>query len=129
LQAHYQDKDLLAVALRLFEADIGRAIAQAEYGGWPAKREDLARDKIDFWRRVEELRNGSEIEQQIWRQAHIDHVRDVHGREMTEEDLDLDDKMWSQLREDMAGGKPASESEAARYLRDLIERYPRKVRT
>ncbi|MEW6213248.1 MAG: hypothetical protein AB1631_33435, partial [Acidobacteriota bacterium] len=62
-----------------------------------------------------------------WRRAVIEQARDLYGRKMTEAELDLEIKQWSQLREDMESGKPASESEAARYLRDLIERYPRKT--
>lgn len=62
-----------------------------------------------------------------WRRAVIEQVRDLYGREMTEAELDFDIKQWSQLREDRAAGKPASESEAAQYLRDLMERYPRKT--
>jgi hypothetical protein len=63
----------------------------------------------------------------IWRQATIEQLRDLYGREITEEELDFDLKIWTQFREDMELGRLADESEAARYLRDLFERYPRKV--
>ena len=57
----------------------------------------------------------------------MDYLFTLYGREMTGADLEQDYKMWAQLDEDMAAGKPAIESEAALYLRGLFDRYPRKV--
>jgi hypothetical protein len=123
----------LAVALKVYEKDIDQWTAQRQYLELPAPgREGFARDRIDFWQRMdrEKSAHGMAEDQQSFderlRKVAIEQERDLYGREMTEAELDLDIKQWSQLREDMESGKPASESEAARYLRDLIERYPRK---
>jgi hypothetical protein len=56
----------------------------------------------------------------------IERLRCDYGREACHKDLETDRQMWSDLREDMKAGNQASESEAARYLRELFERYPRK---
>ncbi len=132
-RARYDPKDggLLGVALRLFEKEIDLWVAEREYLGLEWSREELASDMIELWKIIERERDkaGKPIDEkanaEIWNRAFIEHVREVYGREITEEDLDFDRKMWSQLSKDMESGKPASESEAARYLRDLFERYPR----
>lgn len=128
----FKESGLIGVSLRLFEKDIDFYVAEREYMGLEWNREEMASDMIDLWRiaRRECEKAGEPKDEkahsEIWNRAFIEHVRDCYGREVTEEELGFDRKMWTQLREDMESGKPASESEAARYLRDLFERYPRK---
>jgi hypothetical protein len=120
--------DRLAVALQLFEKDFDRHEAEYQYLEQPPQsREEYAKERIDFRLRLERARFRDQMShEERWRKVALEQVRDLYGRKMTEEELEFDIKQWSQLREDMAAGKRVSESEAARYLRDLIERYPRK---
>ncbi|HKQ08579.1 MAG TPA: hypothetical protein VJ464_25885 [Blastocatellia bacterium] len=124
---------LLKLALQVFKADIDQWQAEREYFGHPASREDLAQETVSVWRCFSRLAKESvpeyneSLREPLWRQAGIEATRELYCREMTAADYDLDAKMWEQLRKDMAVGLPASESEAARYWRDLFERYPRKA--
>ena len=128
-----KDGGLLGVAMRLFEKDIDVWVEQRNYFGMPVSREELADDRIRLWkiaRRLNDEEGNPETQEAIsalWRRADRELVRMCYGREMTDVDFELDGKMWAQLREDMEAGKPAEESEAARYLCDLFECYPRKV--
>jgi hypothetical protein len=134
VRAHYDmTGGLLGVALCLYEKDFDKWTAHREYIGKPASREMMAGDQIELWKIVR--RKDSEADEPEdqktqstrWREALIENVFNLYGREMTEDDLDFDQKMWAQLDKDMAAGKPASESEAAAYLRGLFDRYPHKV--
>jgi|ERR1044071_1949082 hypothetical protein len=133
-RTHYDvtDGGLLGVSLRLYEKDIDRWIAEREYLDRPTSREELASNQIELWkivrRRCDEADDpqDQEAQDEIWRQSLIEHVQVLYGREMTETELEFDKKMWAQLQEDMRAGTLASESEAAAYLRDLFDRYPRK---
>jgi hypothetical protein len=125
------DGGLLGIALRLFEKEIDKWMAQRKYIGRPTSREEMADDQIELWRvfrskcRKADEPPDSQTRKALWQQSQIECVFTLHGREMTEADLELDYKMWAQLDEDMAAGKSASESEAAAYFRGLFDRYPR----
>ena len=128
-----KDGGLIGVAMRFFEKDIDVWVEQRNYFGMPVSREELADDRIRLWkviRRLNEEKGEPENQKtsnERWRHAVREYIRACYGREITDDDFELDGKMWAQLREDMEAGKPAEESEAARYFRDLYERYPRKV--
>lgn len=124
---------ILGIALVLFEKDLDQCSEDHAYMGRQANREAIASDFIALWRCFMKLSEEAddpqdrETRDKLWKRAVIENIRALYGREMTEAELDFDAKMWNQLREDMTVGKPASESEAAAYLRDLFERFPRKV--
>jgi hypothetical protein len=121
----------LAVALQLYAAEIKKWLAQLEYIGFPSNAEDRAAAHVEmvdlFRRRCDEagVYDDGDRAQAIWRQTQIEIIATHYGRQMSEADLDRDIEMWKRLDEDMAAGLPSSESEAARYLSDLFETYPR----
>ena len=131
LRSHYKDKDALGAALIAFEHDMNIWTENADYVGYQVSREQLAINVVEFWRIMHrELKGLSPIDEQTWRalltRAYIERERLVYGYEITEQVYNSEQDMWKQLREDMEAGKPSSESEAARYFRDLHERFPRK---
>lgn len=133
-KAQYDLKEgLLAVSLRLFEKEIDGWQAEYKYLGLERSREEMAENQIALWRQVEKVRDkkgepeNKKSNQAVWNQAALEYLRELYGREITERELELEYQMWRELKKDMETGKPASESEAASYLRDMIERYPRKT--
>jgi hypothetical protein len=109
------------LALQVFKDDLDRWEAEREYFGHPASREFLAQETVSVWRWFSQLvkATGQEYNESLckplWRQAGIEATRELYGREMSAADYDLDQRMWAQLRKDMAIGLPASESEASCY--------------
>ena len=74
----------IGVALRLFEKGIDRWIAEREYLGVEWSREVSASDMIDWRRARRECGKADEpvdskANEEIWRRAHIEHIRDLHG--------------------------------------------------
>lgn len=85
--------DRLAVALQLFEKDYERHEAEYRYLEEPPQsREEFAKDKIDFWERLERARfiHDQLSYEERWSRAVIEQARDLYGRKMTEEELDFD---------------------------------------
>ena len=119
-------------SINLFEKEIDGWMADREYIGYPSSREELACNQIELFKISSRLSHDvgypqdQKAREELWRQAIIEQIDYCYGRKMTDEDLTFDDQKWQQLREDMVAGKDASESEAALYLRDLFECYPRK---
>ncbi|HET9530514.1 MAG TPA: hypothetical protein VFQ92_09195 [Blastocatellia bacterium] len=123
---------LCGVALRLYEKEFDEWMAQHEYIGSPVSREEMACNQVELHiisDRIQRAAGYPEDQKtldELWRRAIIEQIDYCYGRKMTEEELLLDWEKWKQVREDMAAGKPASKSEAARYLREMDEQYPRK---
>lgn len=123
--------DLIAVALCLFNEEIDGWQAEFQYLGFYVSREQMASDQLDWWRRLEAIREteGEPSDDQTHEsQCHkvvIAQVLDFYGRTITEQELEHENQMWAELRSDMQADKPVSESEAARYFWDVATRYPR----
>lgn len=123
---------LVGVALRLFEKEIDEWMAGHEYAGYRESSEILACNQIELSRISERIRRAAgypedqKTREELWQRALLEYIDHCSGRKTTEEDLVLDRRMGDRLGEDMATGRPASESQAASYFRELHERYPRK---
>jgi hypothetical protein len=123
---------LVGVALRIYENQIQVWTAEHEYLGIPANKEEMACNQIELHTISDRIQRAADYpedrrkREELWRRIAIEFSDYCYGRKMTEEELLFEQKMWAQLREDMAAGKPASGSEAALYLREVEERYPRK---
>ena len=61
----------------------------------------------------------------VQQRTKIEWVRALFGREITEQELEEEKKLWADLDSDIEAGKPASESEAAKYLKSIFDRYLR----
>jgi len=121
----------LEVSFQLFEDDLNQWEAEYIYIGIDGfDRKEVAADQIDFCRRLEAAGwpHGAAFRDE-WDQILIDYYRDYFGRETTKQDIREGAQIWRNLRQDMKAGKPASESEAAQYLRDNLprerEQWPR----
>lgn len=122
---------LMGIALDVFAEDIDEALADYEYMLVTTTKEVMAASLIEFRKvyvRIEERTRDYDHSHEKWiklyDQATIEYLSLSWGRQVTEEEALTVRKKYGQLTKDRISGKPVSESEAALYLRDKMERYP-----
>jgi hypothetical protein len=121
---------MLQIGLDLFNEEIDEHIADYEYMNVQASRETFAVSEIEFHRifeRMYEAERGSydrEKLEVIFNRAGIEYLSWNRGYRVTEAEMLAFMDLCGRVREDRKSGKPASESEAVRESRELIERYP-----
>ena len=64
--------------------------------------------------------------EEVNRQVIREYDAHIFGNHQTDEQFNKEQEQWKQVRADMAGGVPSSDSEAAEYIRQLFRRYPRR---
>ena len=131
IQARYNlEGGLMDIAVPLFEEQVSVWNKQLAYIGVTCDPETLTRDLVLYHQiYVRELRKvDTEQYEQVQQRAKIEWIQELYGREIRSQEIEAENKLWADLDKDMEAGKPASESKAAIYFRDLFDRYPHKTR-